>query len=460
MIELCANAGNIKVMRWFERYLCTICFFKGNMKESVYYYEKTLDLDKEEQSFLGVHSTAIYVAKAYQMLGDRNRSLSVLSAELQRLRNTGNYEELWAGYLLAAEIHYQNAFIDTLNGQNRSYETAIKYFTLADEYAPLYRKTSFQTHWAKMQRLTYSLMFTNEPKEDIVREIFENLDRAGAYLKCLVLARLMGYFSAISDYKSAVQCASMCIETGESTGMMLHASLAYGILARAAIETRNYEKANILTRRYFQLCAENGIYEYFRLRSAYDPVLECAYSYCIEPEFTKQMMAFAGYQQKKAYVETLGAFTVYQDRDRTKIVKFRTKKERELFAFLLDAGERGATKEQINNAIWWDSESSNIKNLIAVNLRHIKNDLQCAGIQKSVICRGNRYFICRDEIECDFDLFEKLYEEFQKRKTSALAKELLSLYKGEYLSDFEALWATAKRIRFRDMYNEILNSGF
>lgn len=456
-IELCANVGNIKIMRWLERYLCTIHFFAGNMKESVYYYEKSLELDENEQNFLGVHSVGIHAAKAYQMLGERSRSLSALSRELGRLRNTGNYEEMWAGYLLAAEIYYQNTFIDKMNGKSASYETAMKYFTLADEYAPLYRKTNFQMHWAKMQRLTYSLVFTDDPKEDIVREIFENLDKAGAYLKSLVLARLMGYFSAISDYPNAVKCAKLCIETGERAGMLLHASLAYGVLARAAIETKDNEKAIILTGRYLKLCSDHGIYEYFRLRKAYDPVLEFAYNQGIELEFTKQMIEFVGYRPEKAYIEALGAFTVYQDKDKQKLIKFRTKKERELLAFLLDIGDQGATKEQIYNAIWWDSESSNVKNLIAVNLRHMKNDLECAGITESVVCRENRYFICRDEIECDFDVFERIYEEFKLHKSKARAKELLSLYKGEYLSDFEALWSAAKRIRYQEIYEEASN---
>lgn len=454
MIESCANAGSIKIMRWFERYLCTIHFFAGRMKESVRYYEKSLELPEDEQNFLGIHSTGIYVAKAYQMLGDRSRSLSILSAELQRLRNTGNYEEMWAGYLLAAEIHYQNTFIDKMNGENASYEIAVKYFTLADGYAPLYRKTNFQMHWAKMQRLTYSLIFTDDPKEDIIQEIFENLDGAGAYLKSLVLARLMGYFTAISDYPNAVKCANLCIETGESSGMILHASLAYGVLARAAIGTKDHEKAIILTGRYLRLCYDHGLYEYFRMRKAYDPVLEFAYTYGIEPEITKQIMEFVGYRPKKVYIETLGAFTVYQGKDRQKLIKFRTKKERELLAFLLDAGDRGATKEQICNAIWWESDSKNIKNLIAVNLRHIKNDLGCADIMESVIYRENRYFICRDEIACDIDLFERAYEEFKLRNTKERAKNLLFLYKGEYLSNFEALWATAKRIRYHEIYEE------
>ncbi|MGI6318500.1 MAG: hypothetical protein ACOX1J_07255 [Dethiobacteria bacterium] len=46
-----------------------------------------------------------------------------------------------------------------------------------------------------MQRLTYSLIFTNDPKENIVREIFENLDRAGAQaLQSVVHGQTHGIF--------------------------------------------------------------------------------------------------------------------------------------------------------------------------------------------------------------------------------------------------------------------------
>jgi len=455
MIEACANAGNLKVMLWFERYLCTIYFFAGNMKESVYYYEKSLGISTDELKYLGMHSTGIYAAKAYQMMGDRNRSLSVLSQDFQRLRNTGNYEEMWACYLVAAEIHYQNAFIDKMNGENASFEAAAKYFTLACEYAPLYRKTDFQMHWAKMQRLTYSLIFTDAPKENIVKEIFNDLDNAGTYLKNVVLARLMGYYSAISDYPNAVKCAILCIEAGEKANIMLHPSLSYGILARAAIATKDHNKATQLTRRYLKLCFENGLYEYFRMRKAYDTILEFAYNNGVEPEITKQLMEFSGYNPKKVYIDTLGGFAAYQDKDRQKPIKFRSKKERELLAFLLNAGNRGATKEQIYNAIWQESEAINIKNLISVNLTHLKNDLKRAGMEESVICRENHYFICREEIDCDNDLYERMYEKFKLQNSKELAKKLLSLYKGEYLSDFEALWAVEKRIRYHEAYEEI-----
>lgn len=92
--------------------------------------------------------------------------------------------------------------------------------------------------------------------------------------------------------------------------------------------------------------------------------------------------------------------------------------------------------------------------LIIVTLQKQGAYLICAGIENSVICRGNRYFICRDEIELDTDLFEKLYRAIKLSGSRELAKHLVSLYKGEYLLDFEALWATCARIRYQEIYKE------
>jgi LuxR family maltose regulon positive regulatory protein len=195
----------------------------------------------------------------------------------------------------------------------------------------------------------------------------------------------MGYFFAVSDFANSLKCASLCVEAGEKAGLLLHSTMAYGVLALAAIVTGDHENAVNLTGQYLRLCSANGLYEYFKLRNAYDQLLEFAYENGIEPEFTRQMMEFAGYSQNKVYIETLGAFNVFQDKYRQKPLKFRSKKERELLAFLLDAGDQGATKEQIYNAIWRESEANNIKNLISVNLTHLKNDLKRAGIKESVV---------------------------------------------------------------------------
>jgi len=126
-------------------------------------------------------------------------------------------------------------------------------------------------------------------------------------------------------------------------------------------------------------------------------------------------------------------------------------------AFLLDAGRAGVTKEQIYNAVWSETESDNVKKLIGVNLAHIKKDLASLGVEDLIINYQNHYRICRDEIQCDYELFEEAAEKFRLQNSDEAAQKILSLYKGEYLADFEAFWATGKKIRYREIYEKALD---
>lgn len=456
MIETCAKAGNVKVKAWYERYLSAIHYVAGRMKDSVYYYEKSLEIPENEHQYLDMHSIDIYVAKAYQMLGERDKAVSLVTAEINKLRSMGRYEELWLGYLFAAEIHYQNTTIDRMNGSGQTFETTMKYFTLADEYAPLYRQSEFQRDWAKLQRNIYGLMFTSGEKETMINEIYNDIPRVGDHFKTVALGRLYNYFGSISDFSSAAQCAKRSIEIGERANTMMVATMAYGFLARIALANGEHDEAARLTRRFLQLCRENGIYEYFRMRKAYDPILGFALANGIEPDFTQQMAAFAGYKIKKAYIATLGGFSVYPYQDRQEPLKIRTKKERELLAFLLDAGSASVTKEQMAEALWYESDSEDVKKLIGVNLAQIKKDLAVLGIENPVVNREKHYSICRDEIVVDTDLFKAAAQEFRLENSLEAAQKLLALYKGEYLSDFEALWAVGKRLRYAEVFQKAL----
>jgi LuxR family maltose regulon positive regulatory protein len=456
MIETCARVGNVKVKAWFERYLTAVHFFAGRMKDTVYYYEKSLELSEQERLYLDMHSIGMFAAKAYQMLGEREKALTIIGTEIQKLRSTGRYEELWAAYLLAAEIYYHIADMDRRNGNSPSYNSSIKYFALGIEYASLYRTSEFQLAWAKTQRLVYSLIFTNDTKATVIDELLSSLENIGDYLKTIVLGRLFGYYISVSDLPNAVKYAKMAIEIGERSNIMMIPTIAYGLLTGAAISAKDYAKAGRLAARYLKLCSENGIYDYFKILGLYGSILQFALDHGIESDFSKKMMAFAGYKTKKVYIRTFGGLDIYPYQDRQKPFKMRSKKERELFAFLLDTGSLGVTKEQIYEAIWSETESDNVKKLIGVNLAHIKKDLASLGIKDIIINHQNHYRICRDEIECDYELLEEAAEKFRLQHSNEVAQIILSLYKGEYLADFEAFWATGKKIRYREIYEQAL----
>ena len=229
------------------------------------------------------------------------------------------------------------------------------------------------------------------------------------------------------------------------------------MLSRAAIAANNHEQAVLFTKRYLQLCRENGVYDYFKMKKAYHPILEFAYTNEIEPEFTKEMMVFAGCKTKRIYIQTLGEFTVFMYDNRNETIKIRTKKSRELLAYLLNAGEEGVTKEQIYHDLWSESDSNDVKKLIGVHLSQLKKDLVSIGIVNPIVNHNKRYHICKDEIVCDIDLFKETYDEYKLNNKHETAVRLLSLYKGEYLCDFEALWAVSKRIQYYEFCKKALN---
>jgi LuxR family maltose regulon positive regulatory protein len=456
LIEKYARIGNLRIRAWFERYLTAIHFFAGRMKDTVYYYQKSLELPKEERQYLEMHSIAIYAAKAYQMIGERDKAVDLITVELQRLRGTGRYEELWAAYLMAAEIHFQNTLIDRFNGESPSFEKVVKYFTLADEFAPLYRTTKYQMLWSKLLHLVNGLCFSSNPDPAIITEIFANFDLAVAFLKTMVLGRMFTYYSINNDLPNMVKYARLAIEVGERAGMMVVPVTAYGILAFDAILQQDYPHATSLTRHFLELCSQYGVYDFFRVRERYGIILQFALDNYIELDFTRQMLQFGGYTGKKVYIETLGGFSVFSYQDREKPLKMRSKKERELLAFLLDAGSKGTTKEQIYNAIWSESASDNVRKLIGVNLAHLKKDLAKLGVSNLISYNNNHYHIRRDEIASDIKLFETAIKAFELHPNTETAQKIIALYKGEYLSAFEAFWAIPKRIKCQKAYDQAL----
>lgn len=86
----------------------------------------------------------------------------------------------------------------------------------------------------------------------------------------------------------------------------------------------------------------------------------------------------------------------------------------------------------------------------------MKKDLASLGASDLIIKHRNHYRIHLDEVECDYQLFEAAADRFRMENSCEAAEKILSLYKGVYLSDYEAFWATAKRVRYQKIFEHAL----
>jgi hypothetical protein len=78
-----------------------------------------------------------------------------------------------------------------------------------------------------------------------------------------------------------------------------------------------FQSLLLITKRFMELCRDKGIM---------DHSLNLPLKNNISPDFTKKMLIFSDHKFKKAYISTMGDFSVSPYKKREEPIKMRTKK--------------------------------------------------------------------------------------------------------------------------------------
>ena len=114
------------------------------------------------------------------------------------------------------------------------------------------------------------------------------------------------------------------------------------------------------------------------------------------------------------YVSCFGNFEVYKDGIP---VKFKHKKTKELFAYLIDRRGATASTKEIMTALYDDDKESYIRNLRA----DLNNTFESLGVSDALIHNGGDVGVNVEKIECDY------YNYLEGNKT---------LFNGEYMTQY------------------------
>jgi len=85
----------------------------------------------------------------------------------------------------------------------------------------------------------------------VIRSLIKNLDKAGAYLKGPCTCKAHGVFLSHIRLSERGQMRENVHRNWESSGMLLHLTMAYGVLVRAAIEIEDIKTQAKRLRFYF-----------------------------------------------------------------------------------------------------------------------------------------------------------------------------------------------------------------
>lgn len=456
MADRCSAWGDLRVRAWFERYLTAIYFFAGEAEECIREYEKSLAIPPKEQRFLKRHSVAAYAAKAYQVAGHEEKALRILAAEVEDLQNLGLYEDFCPVYLIYADVLNAKAMQQIMRGQPTDQSQYQHYLGLAAEYAKLNRTTREFAIYGRVLHLSMILFFEPKKMEKHMKEMLPLLNVVPPFFRAVALWRIGNVINRSGrDPATAreyyLRCMADCRESGCAR---LIGIMAGGELAGIALRNGDESTALSYAKEFIEYSEESGHRFYFQDRKLFEPVLRLALKHGIAPEFTREMLAYGGYRFPKIYVHTLGTLRVAREEDRNQVIRIRTKKARELLAYLL-AHRSGVSREQLCADLWADSEADAVR-VFHTRRGEIKQAFESLGAANPVQYIRGVYRLDTTEVESDLEPFLEEVDRFEREPIPARAQRVVELYGGRYLNDLEALWAEGARLRYESAYRRAL----
>jgi len=150
---------------------------------------------------------------------------------------------------------------------------------------------------------------------------------------------------------------------------------------------------------------------------------------------------------------SFGRFRVTALKD-GKELAWRTRKGKELFAYLLDIEGRAVERCQLIEVLWQDEIPANAVAMFHNMIYNIRKELSAYSPEKILTYENKRYSLRMDRLSCDVQNVQKIAELVEKKESRQLKKRYKSFLKywGSYLGDIDSAWADGRRAYYDEIY--------
>lgn len=127
-------------------------------------------------------------------------------------------------------------------------------------------------------------------------------------------------------------------------------------------------------------------------------------------------------------------------------VRWRTKKARELFAYLFHLQGEGVEREDFITLLWPETGVKSATALFHTTLYSIRQVFVQAGLDHLIVYEKKRYSLHMQMVSSDLEELQTFFWEFSEKKRPP--EDVISLYEGGYMENMGYLWAygTAKKL--------------
>jgi len=153
-------------------------------------------------------------------------------------------------------------------------------------------------------------------------------------------------------------------------------------------------------------------------------------------------------RDKRLKIQCLGKFQIQWQAQEP--LRWRTQKNRELFAFLLHHQGVQISKDTIIDAVFPDIAHEAATSQLYSSIYYIRKTLESYGIKREEICINGKYSMCLGDVDFDRQMFEKefsnIYDAFALDDLELENLESReSIYKGDYFEGADWAWAYSYR---------------
>ncbi len=155
------------------------------------------------------------------------------------------------------------------------------------------------------------------------------------------------------------------------------------------------------------------------------------------------------------YIKCFGAFNMYPYGIKdSNIIKWKTKKVKELLALLLDNKGMPISRKDIMKYLWPDEYPNHAVAMFHNMIYNIRKELTPLGFGDLVEYKNKNYFMKIDNVKSDLFDMERLCNIVKSKNINNLIDNeyLFNKYNGEYLEDIDCWWGMEKKKYYERYY--------
>lgn len=156
-------------------------------------------------------------------------------------------------------------------------------------------------------------------------------------------------------------------------------------------------------------------------------------------------------------LNVFGYLTIQATSGQREVIHWRTKKAQELFLYLLHKREQLVRKSFLSELLWPDVEVERVYSLLHTTIYYVRKTLRDKHCDIEIKSTTEGYILYLNNMTLDIDLWDKQVEQLPvlNQYTIDKYKNILSLYTGSYLQEYNYWWAEAQQYHYEQMWVNI-----